>query len=301
VTVPSEQGRSSSRYLRLIGKVACILIIASAVLYIFRTFSKNRICDDALASTGSVAKVCRHLQVTDPPIVAALAVAVIALALLFGFTEISALGISLKRSVAEAQRAESRATDAAEEASKARTATTSTAKRAEDTSIFAEALVLGGGAVAQGSDFKEQLENLQDEYDDIRKKEPSGSARTARMTTIVSRMIALFSRAGQGKFNLPPVFDPKDKLGKRIAKYAYVYTYPDPRATTDLVDAVVKERDHAFGQYWALRAIRKALITGAASLDQDSRQILEEYGKTIGPNTDRAYELSEILKAAPSE
>jgi hypothetical protein len=120
------------------------------------------------------------------------------------------------------------------------------------------------------------------------------------MTAIVSGMIALFSRAGPGKLNLHSALQSSD-LGTRIAGYAYaplserIGNHRPRQRRSD------RTTTSPFRTVLGLRAIRKIVINEPDSLDQNSRRRLEEYGKTVGPHTDRAYELNEILNAAPKK
>src|SRR5205807_10630230 len=68
------------------------LAIAAAV-----SFSRVRVCDQELTGEGKAVAVCRHLQMTDPPVVAFGGFLLLALGAFF--TEVSGFGISLKREV----------------------------------------------------------------------------------------------------------------------------------------------------------------------------------------------------------
>ncbi len=93
--------------------VTAVVIVALGVWAFFAI----EICDQQLADSGDVVDVCRHLQVTDPPVLAAGLVVIAALGAFF--TEVTAFGITLKRTVEKAEdaaRATSRFELAAREA-----------------------------------------------------------------------------------------------------------------------------------------------------------------------------------------
>jgi len=78
--------------------VAALLVSVGAIIVAFFTM---RVCDQQVASTGSIVEVCRHPNVTDPPIVAIGAVAIALLGAFFA--EVSGFGFTLKRAVEAAQ------------------------------------------------------------------------------------------------------------------------------------------------------------------------------------------------------
>jgi hypothetical protein len=108
-----------------------LAIIAAATSFAF--FAVD-VCDQQLSSKGNAVEVCRHLQASDPPVVA---VALILLGALGGvfFTEISAFGVTVKRHIQtvdeKAEEARAQATDAAAKAGMARMQATDAAAKAE--------------------------------------------------------------------------------------------------------------------------------------------------------------------------
>jgi hypothetical protein len=89
--------RDTARRMKWIAGAAITL----AVGMIVAAFFVVEVCDQQLASTGSVVTVCRHPSVTDPPIVAVGAV-VLALLGVF-FSEVSGFGLTLRREVEAAK------------------------------------------------------------------------------------------------------------------------------------------------------------------------------------------------------
>src|SRR6266851_10129823 len=71
-------------------------VLAAAIVVFFSV----DVCDQQLSSKGTAVKVCRHLQASDPPVIAVALVVLAALGVFF--TEISGFGFTLKREVREA-------------------------------------------------------------------------------------------------------------------------------------------------------------------------------------------------------
>jgi hypothetical protein len=63
------------------------------------------------------------------------------------------------------------------------------------------------------------------------------------------------------------------------------------------VEALLKE-DKPFGEYWAIRTLRRQVETDPTVLDRNTRRRLEAHLKDLPPGTDRANELREVLRAA---
>ncbi len=146
----------------------------------------------------------------------------------------------------------------------------------------------------KGGDPDDALANLAAEYDHIRESEPHGPKRTAAMTGVVGRMIALAPKLKR--------FDVLDALrqhhrGKRLAAYAYLYAKPDPSALDALVHAITGIEDNSFSQYWALRSLGAVVATAGGHLPAPLRARLEHFEQSLDQGTDRSYELGKILRA----
>jgi hypothetical protein len=98
----------------LVKWMAGFAVIAGVGLIIIAFFTIN-VCDQQPTSTGSFVTVCRHLNATDPPVIA-LGAVVLALLGVF-YSEISGFGLTLKRSVEVAARTAHEAANEAREAS----------------------------------------------------------------------------------------------------------------------------------------------------------------------------------------
>ncbi len=144
----------------------------------------------------------------------------------------------------------------------------------------------------QNSSAAAELAQAAAEYNRVREELPSGSARTTRMTAIVSRMIQIAK--------MLPAFDVDHALrsenrGERLAGYAYLYARPDPRHWPELVTAVTKREDKPFGQYWGIQAMQQMAAQGGADTVSSSRASLQVFLDSLQPGTDRYFELSRLL------
>jgi hypothetical protein len=88
--------------------------VVTGIVIIVAAFFTVKVCEPQLTATGSVVTVCRHLNMTDPPIIAFGAVMVALLGVFY--SEISGFGFTLKRSV---EAAKATAQEAAREAKSA--------------------------------------------------------------------------------------------------------------------------------------------------------------------------------------
>ncbi len=258
-------------------------MVATLAAIVF-SFFYLRVCNQEVTGRGKALEVCRHLEATDPPVIAA---GIVVLAFLGVFySEISGFGLSLKREVAHA-------TSVAEDARQ-------TAKSAQSTAQVAENLSLTPspsktGTIPERQELEQTIDSLAEEYNAARREMSSGSARTAKMTTIVSSMISKLKNVQPMLFNVSAYLDSADE-GKRLAGYAYLYANPDPSQAPKIA-ATIGE-DKPFAQYWALRTLRRQLQLDPEALDLNTIRDLEALLGTLGPGTDRAYELRHLLTEA---
>ena len=76
-------------------RATAIAIIAGVFVAILFAFSNFRVCNQVVTSSGKAVEACRHLEVTDPPVIAGGLIMLATLGVFF--TEISgALFISLR-------------------------------------------------------------------------------------------------------------------------------------------------------------------------------------------------------------
>jgi hypothetical protein len=266
--------------------IAAALAIGGALYY------RTEVCDQQLAESGSIVTVCRSLQATDPPLIAVGMVVLFALSAFF--SEISGFGISLKR---ELRRTERKAELAISKADNA----TSAANSAQDTSTVAHQVAADGARQQRfGLDVSATIDDLIDQYNAARSAAPTSAERTTRLTTIVSTMISALSGAGHEVIDVDSFLEARNNDGRRVAAYAYLYANPDPRLTATLVRAILTDETR-FGQYWAVRALRRLISVDPAALDLNSRRELERLLAKLKPTTDRAFELRQALTEAQAK
>lgn len=269
-------------------RVVAVIVVIAGVMIAVISFPRYLVCDQQLSMAGKAVRVCRHLSVKDPPVIAVGLIVLAALGVFF--PEISVLGMSLKRGMAEAKET-------------ARNAEV-VANRAEDSALVAEAVSLNPskqdieGAPEPSDRLSREIRVLADQYNETRRAMPSGTERTSKMTSIIARMISLLNNVSQDQFDVSAHLNDKDP-GMRLAGYAYLYANPDPRLVQENTIALLDE-DKPFAQYWALRALHRQVESDPNALDMNTRRRLTELLTRLGPRTDRAYELREILGSSRS-
>ncbi len=170
-------------------------------------------------------------------------------------------------------------------ASQARTAVQTTQ---ESAGIYdAEAVVVS---------VESQLQELEEQYKRIRDAQNPGPARTAVMTSVVGKMIALAPRLEK--------FDTREALlspdaGRRLAAYAWLYARPNLDFLGDLVTGITSVEKHPFGRYWGLLALEKVLQNmSGAKPDKRLLDRLEAFLRgDLKRGTDEYYVLDKILKS----
>jgi hypothetical protein len=263
-----------------------LLVTVGVIVVLFFTVD---VCDQQLTSTGSVVKVCRHPQATDPPIVVLGAVILAFLGAFF--SEISGFGFTLKRTVEEAKRT------VQEAVREVRQTNQETRETTADLGEGVRAALSQGQPSEQTtlSDGAEPVKQLAARYNAIRWTMPSGAARTAEMTALVNEMIPLL-RDARG-FDVGSHLRSEDH-GLRLAAAAYLYANPDAAWTRPLAEAAVSE-DKPFNEYWALRALSKVLRGHCEALDAATRDRLMRRMEKLPPGTDRALQIGQILRECP--
>jgi hypothetical protein len=266
-----------------------VLVVTVGVIVV--VFFTVDVCDQQLTSTGSVVKVCRHPQVTDPPIVVLGAVLLAFLGAFF--SEISGFGFTLKRSVEEAKRT------AQEAVREVRETNQDTRETTADLGEGVRAALSQAQSSDQttSSEYEEPdpVRRLAARYNEIRWTMPSGAARTAEMTALVHEMIAIL-RDAQG-FDVESHLRSSDR-GLRLAAFAYLYANPDPAWARRIAEAAVSE-DKPFNEYWALMALRKVLRGHCEALDDATRNLLKRRIAELPPGIDRAQQIGQLLRECP--
>jgi hypothetical protein len=137
-----------------------------------------------------------------------------------------------------------------------------------------------------------ELEQLSNEYVQIRATMPSGDLRTHKMAEIFKKMTTIASTTQS--LDVPQLLIHNDP-GKRLVAYAYLYSKPDYQYFRELVDAIVTDQT-PFGQYWGIQALKKIIESRPhISIEHDIAQKIRTYYKKLPKGIDREYELSKIL------
>ncbi|MFG1807422.1 hypothetical protein [Streptomyces sp. NPDC049040] len=140
----------------------------------------------------------------------------------------------------------------------------------------------------------ESLAELAAEYDRTRADMSPGDARTNAMTTLVGRMISAVESGEEA--------DVRDFLGSgrrglRLVAYVSLYVRPDTAMLIPLVDSLIDLEDKPFGQYWALRSLRRVIASGGHDLmDNNTLRRLRNLYRGLPSGSDRGYELGRILE-----
>jgi hypothetical protein len=268
--------------------VVVVALTAGRQIY----YSTN-VCDEQLTDAGTVVAVCRQLAATDPPMIAVGLIVLVAL--MTFFTEISGFGISLKREIRQAGATAKQADKKANKALSASSEAKVDAKDAQQTSVIAEGVSLAAGnrvAGAQAASLDYEIAALIAEYNDIRTTQLSGTERLSKMTALMTSLVAWLYGVSLSRFDVRAHLSDADG-GRRLAGYAYPYANPTPTFTLELVEALLRE-ETAFGQYWAIRALRRSLLDDPSTLTAHDRKRLEDFRQKV-PDTDRARELDRVL------
>jgi len=276
-------------------------------------FFSIHVCDQQLSSTGSVVRVCRHMQATDPPVLAAALVVLAALSVFFN--EISGFGFTMKREVEKSVEKAEAAGQKAEAAGQTAEAAGQTAKAAHEIAVAtttnaeetAEDLLTLRHSVlppveAAGT-YAEQAQTghllvLAQEYDTIRATLPSGAVRTSEMNKVARGMQS--NAAKEEDFDVEGSLASPDG-GLRLAAYIHLHQKPNPSLTKQLVASLIDVENTAFGRIYGLTALAKQVEKDATSLDQEDRQKLDERLRPrVAGDGPAITELEKIL-ATPSQ
>jgi hypothetical protein len=255
------------------------------------------VCDQQLSSNGRAVEVCRHLQASDPPVIAVALVVLAALGVFF--TEISGFGLTLKREVKEASKKDEAAQTVAETTRDKINETAGdladlgrVVVPQDDATVRSEADTTAGGEAERADPA---LVECAEDYNRLRLTMPSGSKRTAEMESVVRRMIALFEN--HRDFDIQANLMSPNR-GLRLAAYVYLYANPEPMWTRDLVSALLDLEDKPFGQYWALEALAKQREKDPMAVDTETRRrLIDELQPRLPRTSDRARVLSRVLDA----
>ncbi|MFI8235813.1 hypothetical protein ACIF83_00880 [Streptomyces sp. NPDC085866] len=282
----STTGRRGVRPFQWAAAALVALAAGTAVVLFFTT----DVCDQQMASNGNVVTVCRHPQMTDPPMVV-LGLVILVLLGVF-FSEVSGFGITLKRQVEEARSA---AQEAIRETREVEARHQETADDLADGVREALSRAQPGGR-AEGPASADPVGRLAARYNEIRWTMSSGQARTQAMSEVVDEMVGLLR--GARDFDVESHLRSSDR-GLRLAAAAYLYANPDPAWGRALAEAAVSE-DKPFNEYWALKALREVFRGHCEFLDEETRDLLQRRLNQLLPGNDRAGQIKKLLRDCPA-
>jgi hypothetical protein len=186
-----------------------------------------------------------------------------------------------------AQEAKGAAADAGQLAQAAFSGTNANLATAESAALRSQA----EGASAEA----ESWQTLAGRYNEIRKNQKSGAARTEAMTELVTEMLA--DAPGWKNFDVRKALGEADR-GIRLAAYASLYKLPKFDLLGELINSVTRVEDKPFGQYWGIKSIGK--VIGNRKEHDLSPQLvaqLEQFHLTkLHAGTDRYHALSSVLR-----
>jgi hypothetical protein len=140
---------------------------------------------------------------------------------------------------------------------------------------------------------REALLALGEKYAAIRHDMPSGFRRTELATRVLAEM---FKEADALEaLELRPLLT-STSAAERLAGIAYAHQHPSPDNAAALVDALLHTEGTPFGQYWALRALRRIAEVDRRVFRGELRTKLIDYRRRQKPGTDRYYEATQLLR-----
>lgn len=253
--------------------VAALAFGAAALLIMFSSVS---VCDQQLSDEGEVRRVCRHLALTDAPVV--VIAALIALAMSHFFAEISVSGVTLKRRLESVEKrtgeVESMANAATDQASRANEAATAARLEAHNALLTIR------------------------EYNRVRQELPPRTPeRDAAQTRSWDELVELSRKVTE--FDLARHLESPNP-GERLEGFAWALTHPDPGNTSQVAEAIFTSRGHT--QEMGIRALTMTVAGHCDALSPELRAKLrdlkrrrERRAEEQGRRSNRAKELQVLL------
>jgi hypothetical protein len=132
-------------------------------------------------------------------------------------------------------------------------------------------------------------------YNRCRSTMVAGPDRSARMEQIFrdTRSAVKNMQVSDGGI-MHALRDPSNDRGMRLAAYAYLIEHPVLDFVAPLINVAANE-DKPFGQYCALRAVKKLVETSKVRVTPELTAQLNEIAIMAGRGTDRAREIASIL------
>lgn len=291
-TPSTEEGDLST--LQWLGVATAVLLLLGLAIVFFTV----PVCDRQLAQNSSAVRVCRHMQITDPP-AAAMGIAALALLASTVFGEISGFGITLKQRVKEVEslgldlkRMQQR-TEAT--LSQTREAALRALENSEDLYDAKPIAMTPPGVPAEvDQHLHTALDGLVEKYNHIRRTMPSGTERTLAMESVTQQMASTL--ADSTDFDVGAFLASPDR-GERLAAYTYLLGHPTKELAPRLVERALQE-DKPFGEFRGELALERLFNTYPDAFTPEYAETVRQRLGQLSPNSDRGRALRRILELA---
>ena len=141
----------------------------------------------------------------------------------------------------------------------------------------------------------QELDFLSDLYISRRNSLEKSAERTAEMSTIFGKMVAVCARIES--IDASPYLDSGD-AGKRLVGYARLYARPESTYLSQLVETITSGLETTpFGQYWGIRALARVVEEiDSKAVPSSLKSKLADYCAKLAKDTDRYFELSKLAQ-----
>ncbi|MFD9725056.1 hypothetical protein [Streptomyces sp. NPDC059072] len=154
------------------------------------------------------------------------------------------------------------------------------------------ALVTSGGGRGGGTSAEAEVRELVHQYAELRRTQPSGSARTLFQERIFAELVRVTPYVDD--FDVSAALRSRDG-GTRLTAYARLHARPEPGRLGELVATAVEE-GLPFSQYWAFRAVGTVVDElGADNVSLGTIRTLRMGLARIPADSDRAMALLGVL------
>jgi hypothetical protein len=251
------------------------VFILFGVVFLFMFYLSYTVCEDRVSNSGAVSRVCRHTQISDPPVVAIGLIIITGLGLIF--SEVSGFGVTLKRQIDKASHDASEAKEQSQEASH----DASEAKRQSQEAFLAA------------------------KYSAILTYKTASSERAAEINEIFGEMQDAVDEVQD--FDVLAHLGNKHDAGMRFTGYAYVSRHPDSKWIPAFIRSI-EEETIPINEEVALRVLKEEILKDNCKyLDDDFRKTLiarrEKYNAEAAgkgeKESNRARIIREILSQCP--
>jgi hypothetical protein len=244
------------------------VLILFGVVFLFMFYLSFTVCEDHVSNSGQVSRVCRHTQISDPPVVAIGLIIITGLGLIF--SEVSGFGITLKRQLDQASH----------DASEAKTQSSEAKRQSQEALLAAK-------------------------YSAILTYKTASSERAAEISEVFGEMRDAVAQAQD--FDVLAHLSNKNDAGMRFTGYAYVSMNPDSKWIPAFIRSI-EEETIPINEEVALRVLKDEILKNDCKyLDGHLRETLrarsEKYTTEAAEKgkkgSNRARIIQEIFSQCP--